>query len=58
MSHNNKKKKDIIAEVDVEYTLNELVFCKIRGSRVWPARVIQIDANKLMVQFLADNRRK
>lgn len=56
MSRNNKN-KDKVAEVDVEYSLNELVFCKIRGSRPWPSRVIRIEDNKVMVEFLADNRR-
>lgn len=56
MPRKNKKQKQI-AEVDVEYTLNELVFCKIRGSRPWPGRVVLIQDNKMMVQFLGDNRR-
>lgn len=51
------KKQGQVAEVDVEYKLNELVFCKIRGSRPWPGRVIRIEENKVAVEFFGDNRR-
>lgn len=46
----NKKKQLVLC--DIEYKINEIVWCKMRGYGQWPSRIIELDGNKVKVFFL------
>lgn len=49
------KKSQIARQHDKDFSLNEIVFCKIRGcASLWPSRLIYINVNDVMVEFLGD----
>lgn len=40
------------------FSIGAIVWCKLKGYRHWPAKVLGFDQNKIIVRWFNDNRRQ